>query len=173
MPWQQPVTVQRLIKSGALQAKLMIGPLMQRQKETPEEEKESVQAKFKDSERIQRMCPECKEETAQRQPVEELQTKSKPGETPTVTPSLESRINNLKGGGQPLDPATRNYFEPRIGHDFSEVRVHNSNLAAEIAHSVSARAFTSGQDIVFSTGQYAPGMRTGRQLLAHELTHVV
>jgi len=36
-----------------------------------------------------------------------------------------------------------------------------------------ARAFTVGQNIVFGPGQFAPSSSVGRQLLAHELTHVV
>jgi hypothetical protein len=73
-----------------------ITPLVQRQEKPPEEEEELVQAKSKDSEIIQRMCPECEEETAQRQLTEneekeeELRSKSKLGETPAVTSSLES-----------------------------------------------------------------------------------
>ncbi|HKU73691.1 MAG TPA: DUF4157 domain-containing protein, partial [Pyrinomonadaceae bacterium] len=30
----------------------------------------------------------------------------------------------LNSSGEPLDTATRAYFEPRFGHDFSRVRVH-------------------------------------------------
>ncbi len=105
-----------------------ITPLVQRQEEASEEEEEPVQAKFKDGEMLQRMCPECEEGTAQRQPMEEekeeLQAKTKPGETLAVTPSLESRINSLKGGGQPLPRSIRTFFEPRSGHDFSQVPVH-------------------------------------------------
>jgi hypothetical protein len=39
--------------------------------------------------------------------------------------------------------------------------------------SLSARAFTTGQDIFFKQGEYSPGSSGGRELLAHELTHVV
>jgi hypothetical protein len=64
-------------------------------------------------------------------------------------------------------------MESRFGHDFSSVRVHTDAKAAESAHAVDARAYTLGQNIVFGTGQYAPGTPTGQRLLAHELTHVV
>src|SRR5262245_16009263 len=30
----------------------------------------------------------------------------------------------LRGSGQPLDPATRAFMEPRFGHDFGKVRIH-------------------------------------------------
>ena len=39
--------------------------------------------------------------------------------------------------------------------------------------SLSAKAFTTGSDIYFRQGEYNPGSSGGRELLAHELTHVV
>lgn len=75
--------------------------------------------------------------------------------------------------GQPLDAATRNFMEPRFGHDFGRVRVHTDREAAESARALDARAYTVGQDVVFGEGQYAPSTDTGSELLAHELTHVI
>ncbi len=75
--------------------------------------------------------------------------------------------------GQPLDAATRAFMEPRFGHDFSSVRVHADTKAAESAQAVNALAYTMGRDVVFGAGQYAPAIASGRQLLAHELAHVV
>jgi hypothetical protein len=46
-------------------------------------------------------------------------------------------------------------------------------MAAEMAKALSARAFTTGRDVVFGAGQYAPETDAGKRLLAHELTHVV
>lgn len=79
----------------------------------------------------------------------------------------------LRSPGRPLDPSAREFMEPRFGHDFANVRVHDDRTAAESARAVSARAFTLGRDVVFGAGQYAPDTREGRNLLAHELTHVV
>lgn len=53
------------------------------------------------------------------------------------------------------------------------VRVHTGEGAAESARAVHALAYTVGNHIVFSPGQYAPGSRTGERLLAHELAHVL
>ena len=66
----------------------------------------------------------------------------------------------------------RDYFEPRLGFDFSQVRVHADGGAAAAARSLSARAFTVGTDIAFASGQFAPDTPAGRHLLAHELAHV-
>jgi hypothetical protein len=61
----------------------------------------------------------------------------------------------------------------RFGHDFSRVRVHTDASAAQSARAIDARAYTVGRDIVFGAGQYRPQTDSGRQLLAHELAHVV
>jgi hypothetical protein len=64
---------------------------------------------------------------------------------------------------------------PRVtpGFDFSRIRVHTDDQAAESARSLNAQAYTVGRDIVFAEGQYAPHTTAGQRLLAHELTHVV
>jgi len=64
-------------------------------------------------------------------------------------------------------------MEPRFGHDFTNVRVHSDPSAAESARAVGALAYTVGRDVVFGSGQYAPQVGRGRELLAHELAHVV
>jgi hypothetical protein len=79
----------------------------------------------------------------------------------------------LHSPGQPLDTATLGFFEPRFGQDFSSVRVHTDEKAAESARSVNALAYTVGRDVVFGQGQYAPDSHAGRKLLAHELTHTL
>jgi hypothetical protein len=79
----------------------------------------------------------------------------------------------LRSSGQPLDPATRAYMEPRFAHNFGNVRVHNDTRAAYSARAVNARAYTVGQQIVFGTNQFAPTTYHGRALLAHELAHAI
>ncbi len=37
----------------------------------------------------------------------------------------------LRSPGRPLDKETRDFFEPRFGYDFSQVRVHTDSKAAE------------------------------------------
>ena len=76
----------------------------------------------------------------------------------------------LQGPAQPLDAATRRFFEPRFGHDFGRVRVRIDPAAAQ---SVQAQAFTVGERIVFDAPHFQPGTAAGRRLLAHELTHVL
>lgn len=78
----------------------------------------------------------------------------------------------LSSGGRPLDVQTRNFFEPRFGHDLSSVRVHTGSQAADSAREVDAKAYAIGTDIVFGAGHFAPDTTEGQKLLAHELTHV-
>ncbi len=75
--------------------------------------------------------------------------------------------------GQPLDRGTRHFMESRFGRDFSQVRVHTDKKATKSAHAINALAYTVGNNIVFGSRQFAPKITAGKQLLAHELTHVV
>jgi hypothetical protein len=118
---------------------------------------------------VQRKCASCQEEEKEGA----VQAKEEPGQVPALTPDAESRIQGLRGGGRPLAEPVRSYFEPRFGRDFSQVRVHTGPAASYLARSISARAFTVGSDVVFGGGQYVPESRSGGELLAHELTHVV
>jgi hypothetical protein len=116
-------------------------------------------------------CPECLTE----QPGQEhkrLQTKRvQSGDTGQMAaPPIVGEV--LRSPGQPLDPATRAFMEPRFGHDFSQVRVHTDLPAARSAEAVAAHAYTVGFDVVFGSGRYAPTGRDGQRLLAHELAHV-
>jgi hypothetical protein len=108
-------------------------------------------------------CTACRKSRLQRQPDRRV--------GPTGVPAIVHDV--LRSPGQPLDPATRAFMEPRFGHDFSRVRVHCDARAAESAQSVNALAYTVGRDVTFGPGQYAPGTSAGRRLIAHELAHVV
>lgn len=90
-------------------------------------------------------------------------------------PSSMSSIvhDGLRAPGQPLDAATRAFFEPRFGHDFSQVRVHADAQAHDAARAVNALAYTVGGDIVLQRGAYQPFTVAGQALLAHELTHTI
>ena len=92
---------------------------------------------------------------------------------PDVSPRIVESIASLRGAGNPLSRDIRDFFEPRFGYDFGRVRVHTGARAAETARLLNARAYTIDRDIAFGAGQYDPISRNGRQLLAHELTHVV
>ena len=110
-------------------------------------------------------CEECKKQEGQM-----LRRKSVGPAKPGFAPPIVHEV--LNSPGQPLDKRTREFFEPRFGQDFSDVRVHTDPRAAESAQAVGALAYTVGHSIVFGRSQFAPNALTGRQLLAHELAHV-
>jgi hypothetical protein len=109
-------------------------------------------------------CEECQAKRLQRKP---SATAAHPGAPPPIVDSV------LQSSGHALDAGTRTYFERRLGRDFSDVRIHADDRAAESARAINAYAYTSGRHVVFAAGQYATHSERGRRLLAHELTHVI
>jgi hypothetical protein len=137
---------------------------------------------------VQRLCTACEEGLSQTTDASQTADVRKPAsgccagtlqraqnstEATRVSPVVAASIRTLQGGGSALPPATRAFFEPRFGTDFSHVRVHTGSRAEETAKAISAKAFTVGADIAFAGGEYAPESPEGQHLLAHELTHVV
>ena len=91
----------------------------------------------------------------------------------TAIPEVETSIQQARGGGQPLADNIRQPMEQAFGADFSGVKVHTDAQADQLNQSIQAKAFTTGQDVFFRSGEYNPGSRGGQELIAHELTHVV
>jgi len=127
---------------------------------------------------LQRKCATCSQHTLaggectqcqkKRSPLQRRSTnQAEPSEVPPIVHEV------LNSSGQPLDSVTRGFMKSRFGYDFSQVQVHTDAKAQESAQAVNALAYTVGQHIVFGSQQYAPGTSTGKQLLAHELTHTV
>jgi hypothetical protein len=83
------------------------------------------------------------------------------------------RINQKRGGGQPLDSGVQKKMTASTGEDFSQVKVHTDPEADTLNHQLGAKAFTTGQDVFFRDGAYQPQTSGGQELLAHELTHVI
>jgi len=134
---------------------------------------------------VQRKCTECKEEE------EEQKRLASPKVQRKAAASVSDDIEDLasfddatgtesrgtralaRSGSQPLDQSTRQFMESRMGYDFSKVRIHTDGEADRSARAFGAKAFALGPDVVLAAGQYSPDTREGKQLLAHELTHVV
>jgi hypothetical protein len=117
---------------------------------------------------IQRKCRACDEEDKQ-----QIQTKRDPSASESIGLDAGTAVHAATRGGTPLPAELRSYFEPRFGQSFGHVRVHTGDEAEAGARAVRARAYTTGRDIVFGAGQYAPETTDGKRLLAHELVHVV
>ncbi len=115
---------------------------------------------------VSRKCDHCEEEEKQ------LQKKESSSNSITAAPSIVHEIVN-SSSGKSLDAETRSYMEPRFNYDFGNVKIHDNSIAAKSADSINALAYTSGNNIVFNSGQYNTNSDSGKRLLAHELTHVV
>jgi hypothetical protein len=119
---------------------------------------------------IQRKCAKCDEDEKKILQAKEASGQVSENQNQDVPPIVHEV---MRSPGKPLDSSTRAFMEPRIGHDFSKVRVHADTRAAESAQAVNAMAYTVGSDVVFGAGQYTPWSDIGRRLMAHELTHVM
>lgn len=108
-------------------------------------------------------CEECKKK--------KLQRRAASAGGPISAPPIVHQV--LNSPGRPLDASTRSFMEPRFGHDFSKVRVHTDDKASKSAQEVNALAYTVGLNVVFASGEYSPQQTRGKELLAHELSHVV
>jgi hypothetical protein len=100
-----------------------------------------------------------------------LQRKAKRAE---VAPNAGAAVERAaQSAGQALPEQSRQKFERSLGTDLSGVRVHSGAASEEAADSVSAKAYTVGQDIHFGAGQLDPESAEGSRLLAHEVAHTV
>jgi Domain of unknown function (DUF4157) len=117
--------------------------------------------------RIRRKCADCEEEDEEKKVL--MKPAGAAGSAGAVPPIVHQL---LREPGRPLDAATRAFFEPRFGLDFSAVRLHLGPLADASARGVRAQAFAFGQDLVFRSGHFNPNSPSGKRLIAHELAHV-
>jgi hypothetical protein len=164
---QMKPLVQRQEEEEELQMKPL--PLVQRQEEEELQMKPLVQRQEEEEELQMKPLP-----LVQRQEEEELQAKGDSmlagGE---LSGDVESSVQSAKSGGQPMSDNIRGSMEQAFNADFSSVKIHADSQADTLNRSLSARAFTTGQDIFFRSGEYNPGSSTGQELIAHELTHTI
>lgn len=112
-------------------------------------------------------CDQCKQEKGE----QTLQRKASGATSPGVAPPIVHEV--LNSPGQPLDKASRDFFEPRFGQDFSRVRLHADAQAAASAQAVNAIGYTVSQHIVLGTGSRSTASPRTNKLLAHELAHTL
>lgn len=138
---------------------------VQRVADKKEDEKKLMKKEDKkEDEKLQR--------SADKKEKEKVQKKETAGSS-TGAGNVSSYVNSLNGKGNPLPAKTNHFFSARMGYDFSNVKLHTNKEAAESAKAVNAKAYTVGNNVVFNEGQYNEESGEGKQLMAHELTHVV
>ena len=137
-------------------------------------------ASCEQEEKLQKMNLDGKEiENLQRKPIFESnqeETIQRKGAITTLSNSsstFESSLSNSKGNGSSIPTSTNDSMSSAFGTDFSHVRIHTDSSAIQMNKEINAQAFTHGSDIYFNSARYNPSSNEGKQLLAHELTHVV
>lgn len=162
-------------KAGALQTKLAINKPGDEYEQEADRVAEEVMRMPEPQ--VQRACPcsggcrKCQTQfLGDRQAHVQTKRTNSSIATGTAPPPVYKALTSL---GSPLDSPTRAFFEPRLGQDLSQVRVHIDNAAATSAAGINAKAYTMGQHVVFGEGQYEPHSDSGKRLLAHELVHTL
>ena len=102
-----------------------------------------------------------------------VQAKAEGGGSGSAAGAALTQLPSAPGSGRSLEPAVRSPMERAFGADLSSVRLHTGRPAQQLNQSLEARATTVGRDIYFDQGEYDPDSASGRELLAHELTHVL
>ena len=108
--------VMRMPDPGAVSSSTASGEIVRRKcKDCADEEEQQT---------VRRKCDSCSEEAQQKKPDEEMHRKLSRKESGgaaaldgTAAPPIVQDV--LRSPGHPLDKATRDFFEPRFGHDFS------------------------------------------------------
>lgn len=113
-------------------------------------------------------CDKCKKQSLKRA---SLSPRGRGAEGEGRVPPIVHEV--LRSPGKPLDVATRDFMEPRFRYDFSQVQLHTDTRAVESANAINALAYTVGRHIVLDAQQSSLSSAAGRELLAHELAHVV
>jgi hypothetical protein len=147
-------------------------------RKTEEEEKvQKYDKEGRDEDKVQKAekSPDREEEKIQkREKRREEEEKVQKKETGVSSSSAAGTyIKSLHGQGNPLPAQVNDFFAPKMGYDFGDVKIHTGKQAADSAEELNAKAYTVGNDIVFNEGQYNTGTMDGKKLIAHELTHVV
>jgi hypothetical protein len=183
--------LQLMLRSGSIYGKLTVNPPNDKYEE--EADRVALQVMHMPGPEVERQAGQEEEKapiqtkppTMQITPIEERQVKpedvnenrfaAKPADGQMIQTGHypETWIHSLRGSGRPLSQYESSFFEQRFGYDFSCVRLHFGAQAADSARAINAEAYTAGKDIVFGPGRYEPETNAGRQLLAHELVHVI
>jgi lysozyme len=157
--------MQRLLQAKVIQAKLTLSQPDDKYEREADRVAKAVM-RMPHNQTLDQSTSATDEERVQRHPIE--------GEKPlSVRPDVEAQVIGLRGRGKPLSDSTRDFFEPRLGTDLGDIRVHAGREADEVTRSVNAKAFTLDREIFFRSGSYQPMSKTGQRLLAHELTHTI
>lgn len=141
------------------------------------EKEDKADAKLQRAAKEEEAKPKLQKKEDEKEAATKLQTKETTDEQDekkkASTATLEQMLKESKGKGFALPFDVRTEMEAEFNVDFSEVRIHTDMDAIEMCEMIKAQAFAHGFHIYFNQGKYNPDTDTGKNLLAHELTHVV
>ncbi len=129
------------------------------------EDKQVMRAEDKKEEEVKRA-----EDKKEEEPVSKKETTNPGAGNSHITSQYVATLN---GKGRPLPKQAQQFFNSKMGYDFSRVKIHTGKDAANSAKAINAKAYTTGDHIVFNEGEFDTENITGKRLLAHELTHVM
>lgn len=163
-PGNTPVVQQKKISS----IQRLATPL-EEEKLSTNDERIKKDKEIQEKPEVQMMCPGCEKEKEEKKGA--VQTKADGGGA--ASPQLSSKIENSTGKGSSLPKKALSEMSNSFGVDFSHVNIHTDSEAAQMNKELGAQAFTHGSDIYFNSSKYNTETSEGKQLLAHELTHVI
>jgi hypothetical protein len=173
--------MQRLLHSGALQAKLSVSEPGDSSEQEADRVADTVMRMSDrapaEAPSIQRKCAGCEDEAEAGRYRERgdgaslVQRMSSTSAQPSTSDETQSQVRSALANGQPLSSSARSFLEPRFGRSLGHISVHTSQAAADSAQAINAKAYTVGSSIAFASGEYQPETRQGQRLLAHEITH--
>lgn len=174
IPVRQAITSQSAETGEIVQAKLTVGQAGDQYEQEADAVADKVM-RMPEENFIQKKCAHCEEEEkqVQRKPIVNGIVQAKGDGNVVAGDTVSSKINSSRGNGSTMDSNTQSFMSSRFGTDFSQVKIHTDREAVQMSKELNAKAFTTGNDIYFNEGQYQPGSDSGKQLLAHELTHTV
>ncbi|MFK7771552.1 MAG: DUF4157 domain-containing protein [Saprospiraceae bacterium] len=102
-----------------------------------------------------------------------IQTKSNTSHGVALPFNFQNQLQKTEGQGQQLPADSLKNMNTSFGKDFSNVKIHTNSSSEQLNQSIQAKAFTHKNNIYFNEGNFKPNTKSGKKLLAHELTHVV
>jgi hypothetical protein len=97
---------------------------------------------------------------------------SVPVAPPADTPADPHAVAAVAGPGRPLEATTRIAMETRLRADLGAVRLHDDASAASSTREAGTEALALGDEVALGS-RFDPASPRSRELLAHELAHVV
>lgn len=89
-----------------------------------------------------------------------------------VDAGTQQDIERARGRGRALPEHVRVPMEQALGADLRGVRLHSDAEADRLNRGLRSQAFTTGRDVFLRRGHTDVSSPAGRELIAHELTHV-